>query len=218
MCCSPERWSTPEGNGDLCARRSTRTPPRSDYHPKPSPLKESNVTTTSRGRNEQRRRQSSGRAGTRARAAVHTLLLADLLDVEAVAGCRARLGALAVLHPNWTLGDWETRRETQNMESPFKSRNSRVLSPQADLTALALLQPSVQKHPVRVASASVLQQDGAVTVFGVTLATVTHLPLTEFQECFGRHQVCTVEEDRGCSEQAAAGQDLQHKHFFMYIK
>lgn len=104
------------------------------------------------------------------------------------------------------------------MESPFNRMNSRVLSPQADLTALALLQPSVQKHPVCMASAGVLQQDGAVTVFAVTLVTVTHLSLTDFQECFGRHQVCTVEEHSGCPEQAAAGQDLQHKNFLKYIK
>lgn len=54
--------------------------------------------------------------GTRTGAAVHTLLLADLLDVEAVAGCRARLGAFAVLHPDWTLGDWEAQREPSSRQ------------------------------------------------------------------------------------------------------
>lgn len=213
MCCSPERWSTPEGNVGLCARRSTQKPPRNDYHPRPSPLKKSNVTNNIEGRDECRKRQSGRRAGTRTRAAVHTLLLADLQDVEAVAGCGAGLDTLTVLHPNWTLGDWKTRRETQNIESPFNCMNSRVLSPQADLTALARLQPSVEKHPMCMASAGVLQQDGAVTVFGVTLVAVAHLPLADFQECLRRHQVCTVEEDSGRPEQAAAGQDLQHKHF-----
>lgn len=44
-------------------------------------------------------------APTRACAAIHTLFLTDLLDVETMAGCRAGLGAFTVLHPNWTLGD-----------------------------------------------------------------------------------------------------------------
>lgn len=42
---------------------------------------------------------------TRASAAVHTVFLTDLQNVETVAGCGAGLGAFAVLHPNWTLGD-----------------------------------------------------------------------------------------------------------------
>lgn len=46
----------------------------------------------------------SGRV-TRACTAIHTLLLADLLDVETMAGCRAGLGAFTVLHPDGTLGD-----------------------------------------------------------------------------------------------------------------
>lgn len=54
---------------------------------------------------ERWRDQEAEHVGTGARAAIHALLLADLLDVEAVAGCRAGLGALTVLHPNWTLGD-----------------------------------------------------------------------------------------------------------------
>lgn len=44
---------------------------------------------------------------TRAFAAVHTVFLTDLLNIETVAGCGAGLGAFAVLHPDWTLGDLE---------------------------------------------------------------------------------------------------------------
>lgn len=68
-------------------------------------------------------------------AAIRTLFLADLLDVETVAGCGAGLGAFTVQHPNWTLGE-----------------------------ALALLQPATQEYPVGVARSSVLQQDWTVTV------------------------------------------------------
>lgn len=60
MCCSPERWSTPEGNGGLCARRSTQKPPRSDCHPKPSPLKNSKVTATSKGGMSRGRGRAAG--------------------------------------------------------------------------------------------------------------------------------------------------------------
>lgn len=60
MCCSPERWSTPEGNGGLCARRSTQKPPHSDCHPKPSPLKNSKVTTTSKGGMSRGRGRAAG--------------------------------------------------------------------------------------------------------------------------------------------------------------
>lgn len=111
----------------------------------------------------------------------------------------------------------EKHREKHNLESPFNYMSTPVHSPQADLTALALLQPSVQKYPVCLASAGVLQQDGAVTVLAIPLVAVTRLPLTEFQERLWRHQVRTVQEHRGSLEQTAAGQDLQHKHFMLCI-
>lgn len=43
---------------------------------------------------------------TRACTAIYTVFLADLLDVETMAGCGAGLGAFTVLHSNWTLGDY----------------------------------------------------------------------------------------------------------------
>lgn len=55
MYCSPERCSTPEENVGPCARMSTRKPPHSDYRPIPSPLKNNNVTTTSKRETDRQR-------------------------------------------------------------------------------------------------------------------------------------------------------------------
>lgn len=45
------------------------------------------------------------KGATGASAAVHAVFLTDLLNIETVAGGGAGLGAFAVLHPNWTLGN-----------------------------------------------------------------------------------------------------------------
>lgn len=110
MCCSLERWSILEGNVAPCARRNTQKPPHSDCRPKPSPLKNTNVTTTTDSGAGRGRGEGGKRVDTGTRAAVHTVFLADFLDVETMAGSRAGLGAFTVLHPNWTLGDWGQHR------------------------------------------------------------------------------------------------------------
>lgn len=105
-CCSPERYWILEGNVFPCAHRNTEIPPHSDYRPKPYPLKNKDVTAAKNRATERGRGRCSEYDVTWACAAIHTLFLTDLLDVETVAGCRAGLGAFTVLHPNWTLGDW----------------------------------------------------------------------------------------------------------------
>lgn len=74
----------------------------------------------------------------------------------------------------------------------------------------------MEKYPLCMAGAGVLQQDGAVTVFAIPLVAVTRLPLTEFQERLGRHHVRTAQEHGGRLEQTAARQDLQHKVYRVY--
>lgn len=71
----------------------------------PTAKKKNDVITTSKTVTDGEKRRCREWALTRACAAIHTLFLADLLDVETMAGCRAGLGAFTVLHPNWTLGD-----------------------------------------------------------------------------------------------------------------
>lgn len=104
-CCNPVRLMILEGNVVPCAHMNTETPPHSDYHPKLYPLKHSvknnHVLQLELERQREKLRYNS--EVTRACASVHTLLLADLLDVETMASCGARLGAHTVLHPNGTL-------------------------------------------------------------------------------------------------------------------
>lgn len=71
---------------------------------------------------------------------------------------------------------------------------------------------------MRVASAGVFQQDGAVAVLAVPLLAVAGLLLTQFQERLGRNQVATVQEHSGRLQQTAAGQDLQHKQVVKVIE
>lgn len=47
---------------------------------------------------------------TRACTAIYTFFLADLLDVETMAGCGAGLGAFIVLHSNWALRDYISKK------------------------------------------------------------------------------------------------------------
>lgn len=67
----------------------------------------------------------------------------------------------------------------------------------------------MEKHPVCVTCAGILQQDWTVAVFNVAVVTVTRLPLTQRQEGLRRDQVGTVLKDAGRLQHATAGQNLQ---------
>lgn len=101
-----------EGNVVPCAHRSTARLPHNACHPVPCPLKNERRAILKSIHLIEREIVLLKRVVlvTGARAAIHTFVLADLLDVETVAVCRAGLGAFTVLHSNGTLGDFASKQ------------------------------------------------------------------------------------------------------------